>query len=131
LEVEIVPENLKLTADEKLMEQVLINLVKNSIEANLLPEGEITIKANRIPQNCLIIQVTDNGGGIDEMAIESIFVPSFTTKENGSGIGLSISRQIIQLHKGSISVKSEPGAETVFEILLPEQFSEISRLSKK
>jgi signal transduction histidine kinase len=69
-------------------------------------------------KNC-IIQVCDNGIGIEQAAMDSVFVPSYTTKENGSGIGLSISRQIIQMHNGTISIKSEPGVETVAEIVLP------------
>ena len=113
------PANLSLQADEKLFEQVLINLVKNSLEAIRHQGGKIVINAYRNTQNSCIVQVIDNGIGIDKTAIDSIFIPSYTTKENGSGIGLSISQQIIQLHKGTISVKSEPGVETVFEILLP------------
>jgi two-component system nitrogen regulation sensor histidine kinase NtrY len=120
LKIEVIPENFKLTADEKLMEQVIINLIKNSIEAIIPPGGVINIKAYSIPQNCCVIQVLDNGTGIKEDAIESIFVPSYTTKENGSGIGLSISRQIVLMHHGTISVRSEPCVETAFEIVLPE-----------
>lgn len=120
MSLNISPANLSLQADEKLFEQVLINLVKNSLEAIRHQDGKIVINAYRNTQNSCIVQVIDNGIGIDKAAIESIFIPSYTTKENGSGIGLSISRQIIQLHKGTISVKSEPGVETVFEILLFE-----------
>lgn len=115
---EIRPDNLKLVADEKLIQQVLINLVKNSVEAINHRQGEVIIKAYNIPQNCSVIQVFDNGTGVDEQIAESIFVPSYTTKENGSGIGLSISRQIIQMHHGTLSAKSSEGY-TVFEIVLP------------
>ncbi len=114
------PENLTLKADEKLLEQVLINLVKNALEAIPHHTGEITIRAYRNPQNNTVIQVIDNGTGIEEPALESIFVPSYTTKQNGSGIGLSISRQIVQLHNGTINARSSPGIETVFEIVIPE-----------
>jgi two-component system, NtrC family, nitrogen regulation sensor histidine kinase NtrY len=114
------PENISLHADKKLLEQVLINLVKNSLEAIERPEGEITIKAWHGPQNITVIEVTDNGTGIEESAVDSIFVPSYTTKENGSGIGLSITRQIVHMHKGTISVKSVPGKNTTFEIVLPD-----------
>ncbi len=120
LKADIKPENMLLTADEKLLEQVLINLVKNSLEAVHSHRGEIIIKAYKNSQKSCIIQVIDNGIGIDKEAIESVFVPSYTTKENGSGIGLSITRQIVQLHNGTINVKSAPGIETVFEIILPE-----------
>jgi nitrogen fixation/metabolism regulation signal transduction histidine kinase len=107
--------DLHLYADPHLLEQVLINLVKNSIEA-IDHGGKIGLGAFRENQK-ICIQVTDNGSGIHEEDLENIFVPSFTTKEDGMGVGLSICRQIIQLHKGEIRVKSESG-ETVFEIML-------------
>lgn len=103
-------------ADEHLLEQVLINLVKNSIEA-IGHHGNITLKAFSKEDKKISLQVTDNGIGIPAADLENIFVPSFTTKENGMGVGLSICKQIIQLHKGEIKVNSRPG-ETVFEILL-------------
>ena len=106
--------------DEKLLEQVLINLVKNSLEAIREPGGIIRIKAFTNNDNQRIIQVIDNGSGIEDSALEIIFVPSYTTKDQGSGIGLSITRQIVQLHKGTIKVRSTPGIETIFEIALPE-----------
>ena len=120
IQVNIDPESLMLNADEKLLEQVLINLLKNSIEAISQPGGQIRIKAYQDPHNHAVIQVIDNGEGIEAQALESIFIPSYTTKEKGSGIGLSISRQIIQMHNGTLSVRSDPGMETVFEIVLPE-----------
>jgi len=120
MKVMIVPENLMIRADEKLLEQVIINLVKNSLEAINNPRGALVIKAYADPHNNRVIQITDNGPGIDPLAMESIFVPSYTTKEKGSGIGLSISRQIIQMHNGTINVRSNPGVETVFEIVIPE-----------
>jgi two-component system nitrogen regulation sensor histidine kinase NtrY len=120
MKADVTPGNLTLNADEKLLEQVLINLVKNSMEAIQHPGGEIFIKAFRNSQNACVIQVIDNGPGIENTALESIFVPSYSTKENGSGIGLSITRQIVQLHNGTIEVRSTPGVETVVEIILPE-----------
>ena len=108
-----------LTADEKLLEQVLINLVKNSIEAIKKSGGEITIRAFNGPSGNMIIQVSDNGEGIRQADIESVFVPSFSTKEKGTGIGLSLCRQIVQLHGGTIKASSVPGKETVMEISLP------------
>lgn len=119
LEKQVVPESLTLYGDSRLLEQVLINLVKNSIEAINHAKGRIQLKAFKSPAQ-VIIQATDNGCGIKREALESIFVPSYTTKESGSGIGLSISRQIIQLHNGSIEVKSIPGVETTFEIVIPQ-----------
>jgi signal transduction histidine kinase len=67
----------------------------------------------------VLILVKDNGSGMDANTLENIFVPSFTTKENGSGIGLSITRQIIQMHQGLLEVHSVPGAGTFFEITIP------------
>jgi len=65
----------------------------------------------------LIMQVIDNGSGIEKENIEKIFIPFFSTKEGGSGIGLSLSRQIMRLHKGTISVHSEPNVRTVCTLL--------------
>jgi nitrogen fixation/metabolism regulation signal transduction histidine kinase len=113
------PSGLVVRADKKLMEQVMINLVKNAIEGMGPQGGEITVRAFRNQYHQTVVQVTDNGTGIEKYTMESIFVPSFTTKPNGSGIGLSIARQIIMLHGGTISARSEPGVETVFEIVLP------------
>jgi signal transduction histidine kinase len=117
---EVVPADMMIRGDEKLLTQVMINLVKNSIEAIRRPGGHIRIRAFINSLNQRVIQVMDNGSGIDESALEIIFVPSYTTKEQGSGIGLSITRQIVQLHKGTIHVRSVPESETVFEITLPE-----------
>jgi two-component system nitrogen regulation sensor histidine kinase NtrY len=122
MKVQVDPKNMIVQADEKLLGQVIINLVKNSIEAINHPGGEISINAYIDPHYNRVIQVIDNGVGIDLPAMESIFIPSYTTKENGSGIGLSISRQIIQMHDGTITVRSTPGVETVFEIVLPGKY---------
>jgi signal transduction histidine kinase len=119
LNTQIIPEGLTAQGDAKLLEQVLINLVKNSIEAIENRSGRIALASYHNSGN-LTIQVTDNGKGIEKSALESIFVPSYTTKENGSGIGLSISRQIVQLHRGTMEVKSIPEKETTFAIILPE-----------
>ncbi len=67
----------------------------------------------------VLIEVKDNGKGIPEDIIGNIFIPFFTTRSEGSGIGLSLSRQIIRLHGGNISVKSRPGVETLFTLKLP------------
>jgi two-component system, NtrC family, nitrogen regulation sensor histidine kinase NtrY len=121
LKTEIKPQNLTLKGDEKLLEQVIINLLKNSLEAMNHENGNIAVKAARNMEGFVSIKVIDDGSGIEESLTESVFVPSFTTKENGSGIGLSISRQIVQLHQGTLTVHSVPNTETIFEILLPEQ----------
>lgn len=109
-------EHLSLSGDEKLLTQVLINLVGNSLRA--LPDsgGRIELRAGEDENQSVVIQVTDNGCGIEKEEIERIFTPFYTTREEGTGIGLSLSRQIMRLHKGTIGVSSRPGIETVFTL---------------
>ena len=112
-------EDLRLNADEKLLEQVLINLINNAVYAlQTIAKPEIQLLA-RFDHDTLFIEVHDNGTGIPGELIGSIFIPFFTTKEEGSGIGLSLSRQIMRVHGGSISVRSKPG-ETVFLLKFPK-----------
>jgi two-component system nitrogen regulation sensor histidine kinase NtrY len=109
------PENLMVSADEQLIEQVVINLLRNSIHA-LENRGNPTIelKAFYNKRGRVTMQVTDNGTGILPEVLDKIFIPFFTTKQSGSGIGLSLSRQILRLHNGTISAYSVPDKETVF-----------------
>lgn len=107
-------EYLTIQADVEMIEQVLINLLKNAIEAlNETPDPRLEL-TGRYDENAVKIEVTDNGPGIIKEALEHIFVPFYTTKRTGSGIGLSLSRQIMQMHNGSLSVESEPDVKTVF-----------------
>jgi two-component system nitrogen regulation sensor histidine kinase NtrY len=111
------PESLEITADPALIEQVLINLCKNALEAvNGLIRPKIKLKAGTDGLGNPVIKVIDNGKGITEEVAEKIFIPFFTTKQQGSGIGLSLSRQIIRLHKGTIGVTSTPNEKTVFKL---------------
>ena len=113
----ITPENLELSADEQLIEQVLINLLKNSIQALEDTENPvIELKAMTNLNGKIIIQMIDNGQGILPEVLDKIFVPFFTTKPKGSGIGLSLSRQILRLHRGSLTAHSEPDVQTVFTL---------------
>ncbi len=114
--IDVSPIDLELTGDAELIEQVIINLVKNALEAISQPSGKITLSASFNTEKRIATTVTDNGSGIPAEFIESIFLPTFTTKENGMGIGLSFCKQIMLLHQGSISVKSGDG-ETTFELL--------------
>jgi two-component system, NtrC family, nitrogen regulation sensor histidine kinase NtrY len=117
LEVKIEPENLELTADQNLIEQVLINLLLNSIQSlDSQPDALVQLKASMDSNGRVLIEVKDNGPGIIEEVLEKIFIPFFTTKKDGSGIGLSLSRQIMRLHKGSIDVYSVLNKETVFTL---------------
>jgi signal transduction histidine kinase len=115
LDVQIVPETLELAADEELIEQVLINLLLNAMQAlEGQADARIALRARIGDTGRAVIEVRDDGPGILPEVRERIFVPFFTTKPTGSGIGLSLSRQILRLHGGTLSVRSEPGVETVF-----------------
>ncbi|NQV01833.1 MAG: GHKL domain-containing protein [Bacteroidia bacterium] len=107
--------SLFVNADGSLLEQVLINLVKNASEALDEIESPVVELSAHSAQDQMIIQVSDNGNGIPAELMDDIFIPFFTTKQSGSGIGLSLSRQIIRLHGGSMTVLSSPGS-TVFTI---------------
>lgn len=109
-------EYLTIQADIELIEQVLINLLKNALEALTETENPSLQLLGTFDGNFVKIEVIDNGSGIIEEAREHIFVPFYTTKKKGSGIGLSLSRQIMQMHDGSISVESEPDVRTVFTL---------------
>lgn len=112
-----VHSDIELFADESLIEQMLINLVKNSMEACLEKSNpHIRIEANYSHHKNVLIKITDNGTGIAESELDKIFIPFYSTKKNGSGIGLSLSRQIMYLHKGTISVYSIPNIETSFTL---------------
>ncbi|WP_266205777.1 sensor histidine kinase [Pontibacter kalidii] len=108
-------ENMLLSADRSMVEQVLINLVKNATEAvHEQPDGQIALRASLDGRSRITISVSDNGPGMTEEAMAKIFIPFYSTKKTGSGIGLSLSRQMMRLHKGTISVQSELGQGTTF-----------------
>lgn len=110
------PGDISLTADYAQVEQILINLIKNAVEAlGSRKNGNIKLKA-QYGDSSVLIQVEDNGTGISNDIIEDIFVPFYTTKENGTGIGLSLSKQIMQNHNGTISVNSAPDKGAVFTL---------------
>jgi two-component system nitrogen regulation sensor histidine kinase NtrY len=112
----VYPEDIALVADYAQVEQVLINLIKNASEAlSGKKNGTIHLKSF-CADDCILIQVEDNGIGISGDIIEDIFVPFYTTKKNGSGIGLSLSKQIMQNHDGIISVNSAPDKGSEFTL---------------
>ena len=116
-EMSVIPDKLELTADEQLIEQVLINMVKNSIHAlDNTEKKKISLKAYINNNGKRVIQITDNGQGIIKEVGDKIFIPFFTTKSTGSGIGLSLSKQIMRVHNGSIKVNSLPNVETCFTL---------------
>jgi two-component system nitrogen regulation sensor histidine kinase NtrY len=115
LSISLKDTDLELYADQNMISQVLINIIKNAVEANENnPQGKIMIIAGVDNNQHTEICVIDNGPGISEENIDKIFVPFFTTRETGSGIGLSISKQIMRVHGGNLKVKSVPDKETVF-----------------
>jgi len=108
---------LQLEADINLVEQMLINLVINAIDAvKDKQQPVISLVGTTNSQKKIIIKVADNGSGMDKEVLDKIFIPFFTTKKTGSGIGLSLCKQIMQLHKGSIAVQSATGEGTTFTL---------------
>ena len=119
IEMEIILRNpeLVLQADPSLLEQVLINLVVNAIEAvKDRPNAKIILSADQTTRGKIILKIADNGQGIPEELMDKIFIPFFSTKKQGSGIGLSLCKQIIMLHKGVIQVHSTPEKGTIFSL---------------
>jgi nitrogen fixation/metabolism regulation signal transduction histidine kinase len=113
----IEPSSLELTADGELIEQVLINLLRNAVEAVADQKERVVVLSGGIGEGGrIIVQVSDSGPGIPKDVQDRMFVPFFTTKPNGSGIGLSLSKQIMRLHRGSISVRSDAGTRTTFSL---------------
>ena len=113
------PEHLKIFADKHMIEQVLINLIKNAIQAfDEQDDKFIELSAYTNEKGRAVLRVKDNGPGIDPEALDKIFIPFFSTKKTGSGIGLSLSRQIMRQHEGSITVKSTVGEGTEFFLRL-------------
>jgi two-component system nitrogen regulation sensor histidine kinase NtrY len=117
LECSIRPEHLDLLADPDLLEQVLINICMNAADAVRGRENaRIELAAYLDERGRPVIQIRDNGIGIPEENLDKVFVPFFSTKDGGSGIGLSLSRQIMQLHNGTISVSSRSDAGSIFTL---------------
>jgi len=113
----IIPKHIKVTCDPDLIEQVIINLIVNSTHALAKSKNpKILLFAGLDTRGRLMIKVVDNGPGLTEDLIEKIFIPFFSTKAEGSGIGLSLSKQIVKAHGGTIGVQSKPNKETVFTI---------------
>lgn len=113
------PSDVQFQGDPNLLEQVLINLIKNAMDAlQGQQERIINVYLQKNSNGKISIQVADNGPGIPAEKMDQIFIPFYTTKETGSGIGLSLSRQIMRLHKGSLEVQSVEGQGSVFTMTI-------------
>jgi two-component system, NtrC family, nitrogen regulation sensor histidine kinase NtrY len=115
LEISLPDQDISLKADPNLIDQVLINLLLNAIEAvKDRPDPQIMLSAYTSPDKKTMIRISDNGFGMSKEVQEKIFIPFFSTKKQGSGIGLSLCKQIVMLHRGTIQVQSVEGEGTAF-----------------
>lgn len=118
-EVTLLNADNKLKLDQNLMEQVLINLIRNSIEAlEGQADANVKLELKCTEENRIQLILSDNGKGMNAAVLENIFIPFFTTKKEGSGIGLSLSKQIMQMHGGNIYVSSTENKRTEFSLIL-------------
>ncbi|HQI27584.1 MAG TPA: ATP-binding protein, partial [Sedimentisphaerales bacterium] len=109
-------------ADPVQLEQVLVNLIRNAIEAMQEvdpPQRRLTVRTFRPSEDLVAATVSDTGPGMDAQTMSRAFEPFYTTKNNGLGIGLSISRSIVESHRGHLSVTSEPNHGCEFTFTLP------------
>ena len=120
VEVSIEPEDTMLYADRALMSQVIVNLLKNATEALLAQDckRKITIRSTIDAEERIQIEITNNGSAIPAEVADNIFTPFFTTKTDGSGIGLAVSRQIVRLHGGSLRLKHNDEGRVTFAIVV-------------
>lgn len=122
LDIVLKDTDLKVYADASLIEQVLINLVTNAIDAvKESTEKQITLTGGKNEQKQVFIKVSDTGTGMEKEVLENIFIPFFTTKKTGSGIGLSLCKEILLLHKGNIHAQSRFMQGTTFTLLFAQE----------
>ncbi len=123
LDIQCDEPQLAIRADARQIEQVLLNLLRNAVDALVEAPAEraprIVLHATRDARLGALLSVSDNGPGIDPAHADDIFVPFFSTRRNGTGVGLSISRQIVQRNRGFISVRSSPGDGCTFTLRFP------------
>ena len=117
----IEPPDLSVEADRGLLEQAVINLVKNALDATAGQPSPRIVLACRSEPGRVTITVADNGEGVPPGRMETIFIPFFTSRAGGSGIGLSLARQITLAHGGQLTVAANTPRGAVFEISLPER----------
>ena len=112
------PEPMMTEGDEKQLSQVFLNLLKNAMQAlEGHPHGELSLQAEQ--DEYIVIDITDNGPGIPPEIMYKVFIPFFTTKSEGTGIGLSLCKEIIRRHEGHLAIKESRAGKTVFHIELP------------
>jgi nitrogen fixation/metabolism regulation signal transduction histidine kinase len=120
LDIDFPDQPLHIRVDPQQIEQVLINLLRNAAEAlGEQPEAEVRMRVAPDDRGRVVIQVTDNGPGIEAAYLENIFVPFFTTKRGGTGVGLSVSRQLVQANRGFIFVKPAEPRGCTFTLVFP------------
>jgi two-component system sensor histidine kinase HydH len=123
IEIVLPTNDFKIYCDENKIEVVLVNLITNAIHA-IKEKGKIMIRAFE-EENSQVIEIEDNGEGIPRVILPRIFEPLFTTKNSGTGLGLSSCKNIIESHKGTITVQSSEGVKTIFTIRLPKNSKQI------
>lgn len=114
VEITVTPEDTMVYADENLINQVVVNIVKNAAQTTAT---KITMGVSIAPDESVILTISNNGGAIPDSLAKDIFMPFFTTKEHGSGIGLSVSRQIMHLHGGSIRLTCNTAERVTFTLM--------------
>jgi signal transduction histidine kinase len=117
VDIRIHPSIPSIRADESQLRQAFLNIIRNSIES-MENGGTLGIQTDNLDHG-MIITITDTGSGIDEKSLDRIFDPFFSTRDGGTGLGLTLTQQIISEHGGNIRCQSEPGQGTTFEITMP------------
>lgn len=120
LDMEMPGADLRVRADERQLAQVLLNLGINAIEACEAESGRVEIKA-KSGQCSVLVTVQDNGCGMDKTQMEKVFDPFFTSKEGGTGLGLSLTKKIVDAHGGDITIASEAGIGSTFTVTLSRE----------
>jgi PAS domain S-box-containing protein len=114
-------KNISIEADPLQMREVFLNIINNAFDAVANKTGQIIVSGESIGENSVRVSVSDNGAGIDEEHLERVFEPFFTTKAKGTGLGLTVCQQIVNMHRGSINIQSKKDKGTTVTITLPKK----------
>ncbi|MGB2696470.1 MAG: ATP-binding protein, partial [Candidatus Zixiibacteriota bacterium] len=116
-------EGIECCIDSEQFRQVILNVLRNSVQA--MPKGgDIDVYSESIPlkqEDNVILKISDNGEGMDKKTKEKLFTPFFTTKDGGTGLGLSTVKKIVEAHKGSVEIESQPGKGTTITVSFPKR----------